>query len=278
MEEIKELCNDESFYDAVHILNIAARYKFSGRCHLHWFLQVRRYAKPKSPKQFIFFGVNERDVIQAINDLRQNPNSFNNEIGLVGLCRSLIAYYGKWAKLLQFIHYDNIPPYVNHHTRACSYIELEAIRFKDEDKVRQKEREISIFDSFQSMDWNKLIRLCKKRYPEGIFNPLNFEESIFLIYLPPDVPHFYEKKSSHYHSDLKFYSECVAAAIQQFMKTLGYNDDFTLNQEQNHISLSSQICLRFLDFFDEQQKLSKENEGFFNEMKFEGESTPILKY
>ena len=243
MVEIKELCNDESFYDAKDLLNIASQYKFSGRCHLHWFLQIRRYAKPKSPKQFIFFGVNERDVIQAINDLRQNPNSFNNEIGLVGLCRSLIAYYGKWEKLLQFVHYDNIPPYINHHTRSSLLIELEAIRFKDEEKVRQKEREISLFNSLNSMDWHKIIRLCKRRYPRGIFNPLNFEESIFLIYLPPDYPHFYEKQSSHYHDDLKFYSECVAAAIQQFMKTLGYNVNFTSNQVLNHISLSSQICL-----------------------------------
>ena len=59
------------------------------------------------------------------------------------------------------------------------------------------------------------------------------------------------------------------------MKTLGYNDNFTLNQVLNHISLSSQICLRFLDFFDEQPKLSKENEGFFSEMIIEGESTSI---
>lgn len=278
MQEIKELCTDESFYDSISLLNIASKYKFSGLCHLHWFLQVRRYAKPKSPKQFIFFGVNEKDVIQATNDLRQNQNSFNNEIGLVGLCRSLIAYYGKWEKLLQFVHYDNIPPFINHFTHAATFIELEAIRFKDEKKVRQKEREISLFDSLQSMDWHKLIRLCRRQFPRGIFNPLNFEESIFLLYLSPDVPHFFEKKSSHYHDDLKFYSDCVAAAIQQFMKTLGYNDNFTLNQAQNHISLSSQICLKFLDFFDEQQKLSKENEGFFNEMIIEEESKSILKY
>lgn len=176
------------------------------------------------------------------------------------------------GKLLQFVHYDNIPPYINHHTRSSLLIELEAIRFKDEEKVRQKEREISLFNSLNSMDWHKIIRLCKRRYPRGIFNPLNFEESIFLIYLPPDYPHFYERKSSHYHDDLKFYSECVAAAIQQFMKTLGFNDNFTSNQAQNHISLSSQICLNFLDFFDEQQKLSKENEGFFNEMIIEENS------
>ena len=72
-----------------------------------------KYLPPKTPIDNLFHGVNGRDIIQCIQYFRTRPLSFQDEIGLVGFCRSLIGHYADWEKLMHLIHCENIQKYIN---------------------------------------------------------------------------------------------------------------------------------------------------------------------
>ena len=97
MDELRKFCEDEYIDFIISLVNAEHKVYFGS-------LNGRyQYVPPKTPIDYLFHGVNQRDIIQCIQYFRTQPLSFQDEIGLVGFCRSLIVHYANWEKLMNLV-------------------------------------------------------------------------------------------------------------------------------------------------------------------------------
>ena len=107
MDELREFCEEEYLDFKISLVNAGHKVYF-GSLNGNY-----QYIPPKTPIDYLFQGVNRRDINRCIQYFRTQPLSFQDEIGLVGFCRSLICHYANWEKLLNLVHCENIPKYIN---------------------------------------------------------------------------------------------------------------------------------------------------------------------
>lgn len=224
--------------------------------------------KNKDIGHYIFHGVHKFEIPQHVKYFRCIKDfSLKEKMGFAGLCRSIITLYGKYFKLIDLINDKEIPQYIiNQKSNEFNYL-LHFVEKDQRDFAKNDILKLSLFLS-SPISWKDMVSLIRLHYSEGLYQEFTFTESVFFLYLKPKEPNFIMKHSQNYKEDVSFYADCLAAAIQSFMLKLS-NINIYQTDIRNYESMTQRIFLRFLDFFEAQEKLD-DNLNYFKQLRFQG--------
>ncbi|MDR2437051.1 MAG: hypothetical protein LBD17_03160 [Endomicrobium sp.] len=167
--------------------------------------------------------------------------------GLAGFCRSHIALTAK-AHVEEYINKVEdsfLEEFFDENLKKIFAVPANTIasilQISEKESIVLK----AVLLASTELQWSDCIKLLKRRSNNnGVFQNYSMEESLFILFLKPIEPLFYQKFGKKYKKDKEFYINCLANATKTWLKQKDIEVDF---RNDRGSSMASKVFLKYMD-------------------------------